>query len=94
MSHEAKKAGKQAEQRVVEAALRLGYNARFATLDEDCGGGKTDVVINGRDVQVSVQPKSREQRKSLEKKGVVNVAAGGQVDDASLAVALSSLFRG
>lgn len=87
-----KKIGAQAEERVARLASGFG-NVRRATLDEDCGGGKTDVVIDYIPVQVSAQPKSKAQRQKLERLGVRNIAAGTSYSDEQVLSQISNIFN-
>lgn len=49
------------------------YNIPYkeATAEEDCGGGKTDLVVGGKGIQISLQPKSKKQQQKLRRKGVI-----------------------
>jgi hypothetical protein len=84
MSKKAQEVGREAEKRVVNTAQSLGFEAYYADPEDDYGGGKTDVFIEGIRVQVSVQPKSAQTRKRLRRKGVEAIAAGEAISDESL----------
>ena len=78
--HSAQEKGLNAENRVLSLAERLGIPARRATAEEDYGG-KTDVVIGDVPLQVSCQPKSKNQRMLLERAQITNLAAGESIAD-------------
>ena len=59
---------------VLEIANRIpSVNARFSTLEEDCGHRKADVVLSHQGtnyfVQVSKQPKSKRHLRVLSRRG-------------------------
>lgn len=85
--------GKDAEQRVFAIASRLTPKVKMADKKEDCGGGKTDIFIEGVPVQISAQPKSRAQRRALNRKGVVNIAAGTDFSDDQILNQILGLFN-
>lgn len=85
--------GKKAEERVLNLASQAGFNARRARPEEDCGGKKTDVVIDDTPFQVSCQPKSKQQREKLHKLGVSPIAAGEEYTDESIISAIINFFR-
>ncbi len=71
--------GTQAEQRVVYIATNLGLVVeRSPELDY---GRKTDCVIQGCPIQVSVNGKSRREKKRLEKQGISCLVAGEHIPD-------------
>lgn len=92
MTRKAYEDGMRAEKRVVALARQLWLSARLASSKEDYGN-KTDVVIDGRPIQVSVQPKYKKQRKGLRKRGIENVAAGEHIDDSIILAMLRNLFN-
>jgi hypothetical protein len=83
MTKEAQQNGKNAENRVRDLALRIGMDARLATPTEDYSQ-KTDVVVDGIPIQVSVSRKSRNQRKLLERSGIKGIEAGEELPDESV----------
>ncbi|MCB9812907.1 MAG: hypothetical protein H6772_00730 [Pseudomonadales bacterium] len=92
MTRKSQENGRAAEERVVDIALRLGLSARLATTQEDYGN-KTDAVVNGRPIQVSVQPKSKKQRVGLQRRGIENIAAGQHIEDSTILAILKNLFN-
>ena len=73
---QAQERGKQAEQRFLSIAqAMLGITVRGATPEEDYGG-KTDALVNGIPIQISVSQKSKGERDRLAKRGIANIAAG------------------
>ena len=78
----AQKKGREAELRVQEFCQILGLET--CTSPELDYGGKTDCLIEGRRVQVSCQPKSKQTLKALQKKDIYNIYAGEQVEDEHL----------
>ena len=90
MTKESQERGRQAEERVYTLAQTLG-NARMATQGED-HAGKTDVVLEDYQIQVSVSPKSKKQRKRLEARGVTNIPGGEDVSDGVILTMLKKLI--
>ena len=78
----AQKKGREAELRVQDFCQILGLET-CTSLELDYGG-KTDCLIEGRRVQVSCRPKSRQTLKALQKKDIHNIYAGEQVEDEHL----------
>lgn len=71
--------GAQAEQRVAYIANKLGFSVEISPeLDY---GRKTDCVIQGYPIQVSVNGKSRREKKRLEKQGISCLVAGEHISD-------------
>lgn len=91
MTRHAQEIGKKAEMRVYELALKLG-SARLADPDED-HGEKTDVIFEGRRIQVSCSQKSNRQRRLLEKRGITNIPAGDSISDEQIIVILLQLLH-
>ena len=71
---DSKKRGIAAKKLMIELCNKNRIPCRSSNLEEDCGGGKTDVVVKNKRVQI----KSKRQQKSLEKKGVIPLAVGGK----------------
>lgn len=80
MTKEAQQIGKDAEKRVLDLAISIGCDGRLATPAEDYSK-KTDVVVDGVPIQVSVSGKSKNQRKLLEKSGIQGIEAGEEHTD-------------
>jgi hypothetical protein len=82
MTHEAQKIGLEAEERVADLARRLGSKiTQTPRLDY---GGKTDLVIDGLPIQVSVWPKSRGEQERLKRRGIRPVAAGDRYSETDI----------
>lgn len=90
MTSQARRSGREAEERVFRLASGLG-DTEMATPTQD-HGEKTDVIFEGHRLQVSVSRKSGRQRRSLEKRGIVNVPAGEQIEDGTIISFLKSLI--
>jgi hypothetical protein len=90
MTHEVRKIGLDAEERVLELARSLG-DARKATKEED-HGKKIDLFLENRPIQVSVQPKSNKVREKLQRKGITPIPAGAPYSDAFILEQLRQLI--
>lgn len=85
--HRVQQIGAQAEQRVVDIAMGLGFVVeRSLGLDH---GRKTDCVIQGHPVQVSANGKSRRARNRLGELGISCLVAGPHITDEAL---ITSIF--
>ena len=79
---EAKKIGKQAEQRVEAIVKELGLPAYYEQqLDF---GGHTDLVISGVRFQISATGKSKEHMKRWRKEGIHFIVAGEHISRDSI----------
>jgi hypothetical protein len=65
--------------------------ARKATPAEDYSG-KMDVIFEGFPLQVSVSIKSKAQRRSLEKRGIMNIPGGENIPDGVILAMLTNLI--
>lgn len=90
MEFRAKEIGMEAENRVYDLANKQGREVRKAEPKEDYSE-KTDLIIDGTRIQVSCQPKSKAQRKALDKKGITPIVAGKGVSDERVREQLSKI---
>lgn len=82
LGREAQKKGREAELRVALFCHILGLESTSSSeLDYGC---KTDLLIEGVSVQVSVSPKSSREQKSLRNRGITPISAGMNITDEEL----------
>ena len=77
MSHETRRIGQQAEERVAEVFRSIGCHVELGEDYHD----KTDLIIDGKRVQISVKPKSKKQRFLLGVLGIIHISAGAEYTD-------------
>lgn len=87
---EAQRVGKCAQDRVERIAQSLGYPVQY--IPELDYGGKTDLVIAGMSVQVSVDRKSNKQQKLLQAREIYSIVAGDRYTDNEVATQINLLF--
>lgn len=88
---EAQRRGAEAEKRVQEIAIEMGFNVYY--LEQLDFGNKTDLVIEGVKVQISCKPKSMNQIKLLQRRGIHCIIAGENILDDSIKQQIYSLFN-
>lgn len=88
---EAQRVGRIAQQRVEQIAGMLGFEIQYNPAMDY--GNKTDLVIAGVNVQISVDRKSIGEQKRLAARGICSIVAGDRYSDNDIVNQIQLLFK-